>query len=626
MIVKNESKIITRLFDSVISIIDYYCISDTGSTDNTIEIIENYFKKAGKPGKIINTGSFTNFAYNRNIALKACLDFPADYILLLDADMYLKIGKGFSKDMLIDDCYNIFQGCSDFYYQNIRIIRNHPENKYIGVTHEYIFNPKVKLIVALEKELLFIEDIGDGGAKADKYERDIRLLTQGLIEEPENEVRYLFYLAGCYFDIRNYDKAIEFYKKRIVKEGWKQEVWYSWYRIGKCYAQLRQEGEMLDAWLCAWEILPDRLENVWHIIGYYRSIGKHKVAFSFFQLIKDKSLYDDRQRDQHLFLENDVYAYNLRYEWCLLAYYNGITDISEEAVSVLNNTTSIPIFHSLLDNLRFYPMKLDPLIILDIGSQISGIPCISNYGDGYVVNVSIKGTDSQKAINKLIHINKKLDTWKTTQILPLDIEDIRLFNNGTKFTGSIVNTASNIRRVVCGSYPNFEDLKEVKMNKEHFRPGNEKNWAFYTDKQGKQKVVYLWFPLIICELNDTTNTLDIVRTDSDDIPHIFYMARGSSSGYTFNDEIWFMVHHIAQNPCTYYHILAVFDLDMNLKRYTAPFKLTDSAIEKCFGIIVEDTRVILSYGSPDRKFRSIVAAFSKETVETLLKYRSKKNL
>jgi glycosyltransferase involved in cell wall biosynthesis len=45
MIVKNESKIITRLFDSVLSIIDCYCICDTGSTDNTVEIITTYFKK-----------------------------------------------------------------------------------------------------------------------------------------------------------------------------------------------------------------------------------------------------------------------------------------------------------------------------------------------------------------------------------------------------------------------------------------------------------------------------------------------------------------------------------------------------------------------------------------------------
>ena len=49
MIVKNESKIILRLLDSVLRIIDCYCICDTGSNDDTIEKIEYYFKTI--PGK-----------------------------------------------------------------------------------------------------------------------------------------------------------------------------------------------------------------------------------------------------------------------------------------------------------------------------------------------------------------------------------------------------------------------------------------------------------------------------------------------------------------------------------------------------------------------------------------------
>ena len=51
MIVKNESKIITRLLKSVLPLIDSYCICDTGSTDNTIEIIQEFFK-----GKNIHSG------------------------------------------------------------------------------------------------------------------------------------------------------------------------------------------------------------------------------------------------------------------------------------------------------------------------------------------------------------------------------------------------------------------------------------------------------------------------------------------------------------------------------------------------------------------------------------------
>ena len=53
MIVKNESKIIERLFDSVRPFIDSYCICDTGSTDDTIEKIRAYGELHKIPGKIM---------------------------------------------------------------------------------------------------------------------------------------------------------------------------------------------------------------------------------------------------------------------------------------------------------------------------------------------------------------------------------------------------------------------------------------------------------------------------------------------------------------------------------------------------------------------------------------------
>lgn len=89
MIVKNESKIITRLLDSVISIIDFYCICDTGSTDNTCEIITEYFKNDEMINEKIITGKiihepFINFEYNRNFALDSCLNM-SDFILFADA-------------------------------------------------------------------------------------------------------------------------------------------------------------------------------------------------------------------------------------------------------------------------------------------------------------------------------------------------------------------------------------------------------------------------------------------------------------------------------------------------------------------------------------------------------------
>ena len=71
MIVKNESKIIRRLLESVENVIDGYCICDTGSTDNTVSIIEEFFKERNIPGKVVFE-PFRDFAHNRTFALKQC--------------------------------------------------------------------------------------------------------------------------------------------------------------------------------------------------------------------------------------------------------------------------------------------------------------------------------------------------------------------------------------------------------------------------------------------------------------------------------------------------------------------------------------------------------------------------
>jgi glycosyltransferase involved in cell wall biosynthesis len=89
MIVKNESRIIRRLMESVISVIDSYCICDTGSTDDTMSIIRNYMTAAGKSGEVYSE-PFKNFGYNRTHALERASRW-ADHALLLDADMKLAI-------------------------------------------------------------------------------------------------------------------------------------------------------------------------------------------------------------------------------------------------------------------------------------------------------------------------------------------------------------------------------------------------------------------------------------------------------------------------------------------------------------------------------------------------------
>src|ERR1700693_3891197 len=89
-IVKNESVRVERMLKSVAPYISCYAITDTGSTDNTIEVIEKFFAERNIPGAV-SRYEFTNWEETRNYALTAAVTskLQFDYLLLCDADMEL---------------------------------------------------------------------------------------------------------------------------------------------------------------------------------------------------------------------------------------------------------------------------------------------------------------------------------------------------------------------------------------------------------------------------------------------------------------------------------------------------------------------------------------------------------
>ena len=175
MIVKNESKIIERCLDSIKPILDSIIISDTGSTDNTISIIENYIEKNKLKGKVYKD-EWKNFGYNRSKSITNAQEWLKEnnynlektYLITIDADMIFKINPSFQKTNLLQkDSWVIQQMNNTLTYFNKRIFRSSLPYKCIGVTHEHwgcdAKEEEGKLIE------LYIDDIGDGGSKDDKY-------------------------------------------------------------------------------------------------------------------------------------------------------------------------------------------------------------------------------------------------------------------------------------------------------------------------------------------------------------------------------------------------------------------------------------------------------------------------
>ena len=81
MIVKDESHIIEGTLENICHYfpLTYWVISDTGSSDNTIALIEKFFANKKIEGHI-HREPWKNFSHNRNAALNQCKD-KADYVL-----------------------------------------------------------------------------------------------------------------------------------------------------------------------------------------------------------------------------------------------------------------------------------------------------------------------------------------------------------------------------------------------------------------------------------------------------------------------------------------------------------------------------------------------------------------
>jgi glycosyltransferase involved in cell wall biosynthesis len=380
MIVKNESAIIERCLNGAKPIIDYVSICDTGSSDNTVELIENWCSEHNIPGTM-HFAPFKNFGYNRTLAAKlAQQTYPdADYLLLLDADMLLEVDSKFDKSSLDSDQYLTMQYNSQIKFWLPRLLKASLPWHSVGVTHEYWdldrsrLQDKTYMLTSARLEGLPILDHEDGGSRDDKFERDKMLLLQGH-EDPETpddlKIRYKFYLAQTYNCLDELEEAIQWYKRRIEAGGWAEEVYYSLLQIGFCYERLsnkaaqgeRREEEQFYALALlffqkAWEYRPLRAESLYQLARIHRERGNHQLGLMY--ALKGKEI--PYPKEDLLFVDYHVYDYLFDYEISICAYYiEAKFQLGRKAQKRLMNKVSqlpVHIAEAVRNNEKFYNGK-----------------------------------------------------------------------------------------------------------------------------------------------------------------------------------------------------------------------------------------------------------------------------
>lgn len=216
-ITKNEEKNIEKSIKSLQGMYDELIVTDTGSTDATVNI-------ANKLGAKVYSFDWQNdFSLARNFTIdKAC----GDWLIFLDADNYY-VGdvdiRGYLQE--IDQKYPdtdalLLPEFDEFYPEKPpcrvgRIFRNRSYIRYHGAIHEVIggIGRNVKLRVA--EQLKIMHSGSNIQLMPTKLQRNLELLLMDSTKNGEHD-SYYYYIAECYFGLKEYDKAIEYIKKAFA--------------------------------------------------------------------------------------------------------------------------------------------------------------------------------------------------------------------------------------------------------------------------------------------------------------------------------------------------------------------------------------------------------------------------
>jgi len=371
MIVKNESKIIKDKLEKLCKKVkfDYWVISDTGSTDNTIQIIKDFFQELGIPGELFED-PWQNFGYNRTQAINEAFQ-KTDYLFIFDADDEIIGDFQLPPDFGKYDSYHVYFGSENFKYLRLPIVNNRKKWRYVGVLHEVISEvDKGQTSSTIEGNYFF--ESGRSSSRNEnpnKYYDDAQILEKAFQTELDNPTgdiglahRYAFYCAQSYKDSghKYVDKAIEWYKKVLTLNNWAQEKYISCLTLGDLY---KSKGESENAclyWMKTIEYDNERIEGIASAAEEYRNKGFNLLTNALYIKYKNyKKDFPDK-----LFLHKDKYNDNLEYQNCISAYYVNDHETGYQCCKkiIINRLLSLNMVRAAFANMGFYlePLNKDP--------------------------------------------------------------------------------------------------------------------------------------------------------------------------------------------------------------------------------------------------------------------------
>ena len=327
MIVKNESHIIEQTLENICATLtlDYWVICDTGSTDNTMEIIKNFFARKNIPGELFEEPWY-DFGHNRTVALKRAYQ-KTDYLLIFDADDSFHGTLQLPATITMDMVHLFFDG-RGIRYKRPLILNNQKKWRWKGVLHEFIVAEE-----EINGELVvdgnyYVESgrLGSRNKDENKYLKDAELLQRDFELETKRDyglaTRYAYYIGQSYRDCpktkENQDLALKWFQKRIDMGGWNQEMYISCLEIATIYMD-RNDFEKTVFYLQeSHRHDKERYEGIFRLANLFTSKGYHMLTNALYRVHRNYKMPPDK-----LFTNSSLYQDVLEYCNAISAYYVG---------------------------------------------------------------------------------------------------------------------------------------------------------------------------------------------------------------------------------------------------------------------------------------------------------------
>ena len=298
---KNEEHVILKTLNSVYKYIDYWIVCDTGSTDNTHKIVQDFFTEKNIPGELW-LDEWNGFEVNKSLMFERCHN-KSDFVIHLDADDWM-VG-----DFNVDELY---QTTADKYLLNLKrgsssfkasiLYNNRVKWKYVGVAHNIIVClDKTNIITSscLIRDETWVDNSECGARMFDpeKYIKDALALKEQffkvLYDDPYGITnRSAFYCAQSYMDAQHYKEALQWYRLYTkLNDTWNEELFESHMRVARCMIHLKfEDNSIIDEMNKAIEVFSDRAEPYFILGKYFNDKSNTVLGYKYLKLAEAQDL------------------------------------------------------------------------------------------------------------------------------------------------------------------------------------------------------------------------------------------------------------------------------------------------------------------------------------------------